>query len=73
MPNNWESSWANFYSKYRLQAILKEDRDNNGADREIEDLGKQCIEVVVPRLLEHLRDVKPVLVHGDLLHNDGPS
>jgi len=67
MPNNWEATWAEFFAKHRLQAILNEDKNRNGVDREIEDLGKQCVESVVPRLLGGL-EIKPVLVHGDLFH-----
>lgn len=70
MPNTWETSWAQFFAKHRLQAILEDDRRNNGADREMDELGKQCIEHVVPRLLGALEEngnsIRPVLVHGDL-------
>jgi len=66
MPNDWESSWVDFYAKHRLEAILNEDRNNNGPDSEIDRLGKQCVEQVVPRLLGALREIKPVLLHGDL-------
>jgi len=70
MPNDWESSWARFFAKHRLQAILDEDRRNNGSDSEIDELGRQCVEQVVPHLLGALESdgnsIKPVLVHGDL-------
>lgn len=70
MPNDWETSWAQFFGKHRLQAILEEDRRNNGADPQMDKLGKQCIDLVVPRLLGALEkngnSIKPVLVHGDL-------
>jgi fructosamine-3-kinase len=70
MPNTWESSWTEFFGKHRLQAILEEDTRTNGRDTEIEQLGKECVEVVVPRLLGALESegnsIKPVLVHGDL-------
>lgn len=70
MPNDWESSWAQFFAKHRLQAILDEDRRNNGADSEIDELGRQCVQQIVPRLLGALEkdgnSIKPVLVHGDL-------
>lgn len=71
MPNKWESSWAEFFGKHRLQAILDEDRRTNGRDAEIEQLGKECVEIVVPRLLGALESggnsIERVLVHGDLL------
>lgn len=70
MPNDWETSWPQFFAKHRLQAILEEDRRNNGADPQMDKLGKQCIDHVVPRLLGALEtnghSIKPVLVHGDL-------
>jgi fructosamine-3-kinase len=70
MPNDWEASWAQFFAKHRLQAILEEDRRNNGADPQMDMLGKHCVEYVVPRLLGVLEknghSIKPVLVHGDL-------
>jgi fructosamine-3-kinase len=70
MPNNWETSWAQFFAKHRLQAILEDDKRNNGADREMDELGKHCLEQVVPHLLgvleENGNNIKPVLVHGDL-------
>jgi len=70
MPNNWESSWAEFFAKHRLRAILDEDKRQNGADSEIDQLGRQCVEQVVPRLLGALEtkgnSIAPVLVHGDL-------
>jgi protein-ribulosamine 3-kinase len=75
MPNDWESSWAQFFAKHRLKAILDDDRDNNDADGEIDDLGRLCVEQVVPRLLGALEtdgdSIKPVLLHGDLLVSSG--
>jgi protein-ribulosamine 3-kinase len=78
MPNDWESSWCQFFAKYRLEAILDDDRRNNGADTEIDELGRQCVEQVVPRLLGALENdgntIKPVLLHGDLFFpNEGCS
>jgi protein-ribulosamine 3-kinase len=70
MPNDWETSWSRFFAKHRLQAILDDDRSRNGSDPEMEELGTQCVEQVVPRLLGALENdgnsIKPVLVHGDL-------
>lgn len=70
MPNDWESSWSQFFAKHRLQAILDDDRRHNGSDSEIEELGTLCLQQVVPRLLGALESdgnsVRPVLVHGDL-------
>jgi protein-ribulosamine 3-kinase len=70
MPNDWESSWSQFFAKHRLQAILDDDRRRNGSDTEMDELGRQCIQQVVPRLLGALENdgnsIKAVLLHGDL-------
>jgi protein-ribulosamine 3-kinase len=67
MPNAWETSWAEFFAQHRLRAILDKNYTFINSDREIEDLARRCAAQVVPRLLGGLEDVKPVLVHGDLL------
>ncbi|KAL7276042.1 hypothetical protein RUND412_000986 [Rhizina undulata] len=64
--NTWESSWPAFYGKRRLMHILAEGEMNNGADKELRWLVERTVEMVVPRLLGVIKDVKPVLVHGDL-------
>lgn len=70
MPNHWETSWNEFFAKHRLQAIIDEDRRINGPDSEMEQLGRECVQFVVPTLLGALEvgenSIKPALVHGDL-------
>ncbi|KAI4199665.1 MAG: hypothetical protein LQ350_004456 [Teloschistes chrysophthalmus] len=70
-PNGYETSWANFYARNRLQAILEKCERNNGKDAEVRAMVEKVVEKVVPRLIgdEHLnggKGVMPVVVHGDL-------
>ncbi|KAI0972841.1 fructosamine kinase [Xylaria arbuscula] len=66
--NDWKSSWADFYANNRLRAILSAGIRNNGADAELSKAVEKTADVVVPRLLgdDHLKGVRPVVVHGDL-------
>ncbi|KAL8779037.1 MAG: hypothetical protein Q9194_001646, partial [Teloschistes cf. exilis] len=70
-PNGYEASWAKFYARNRLSAILEKCERNNGQDKEFRVLVEKVVDVVVPRLIgdEHLNDgkgVMPVVIHGDL-------
>ncbi len=66
--NSWDESWADFYANHRLRSVLKAGARNNGQDQELSDTVEKVAAKVVPRLLgdDHLRGVKPVLIHGDL-------
>jgi fructosamine-3-kinase len=64
--NTWEGSWAEFFGKRRLMRILEESERKNGADGELRGCVESTVDVVVPRLLGGLKDVRPALVHGDL-------
>jgi protein-ribulosamine 3-kinase len=69
--NTFTSSWAEFFGKRRLLAILERGEKNNGRDAELRKVVEQTIEKVVSRLLGdgHLggkHGIKPVVVHGDL-------
>ncbi|KAI1111226.1 fructosamine kinase [Nemania sp. NC0429] len=66
--NSWKASWADFYANNRLRVILGDGIRSNGADAELSRAVETTIDVVVPRLLgdEHLKGVRPVVVHGDL-------
>ncbi|KAI4194579.1 MAG: hypothetical protein LQ346_003656 [Caloplaca aetnensis] len=70
-PNDYKESWADFYARNRLLAILDKCERNNGKDTELRSLVEQTVKSVVPRLIgdSHLNDgrgVTPVVVHGDL-------
>ncbi|KFY24000.1 hypothetical protein V493_05500 [Pseudogymnoascus sp. VKM F-4281 (FW-2241)] len=72
-PNEFTSSWSDFYANQRLRAIAKSGEKANGKDEELSRLVEQTTSVVVPRLLGdgHLKShygtpIAPVVVHGDL-------
>ncbi|KAK9457967.1 Fructosamine/Ketosamine-3-kinase [Dipodascopsis uninucleata] len=65
MLNPPTETWLEFFSKYRLQAILEENTRANGPDSELDRLGKDVIDIVCPRLLGSVKSI-PSLVHGDL-------
>lgn len=65
----WEKSWAAHFT-YLLKDLIKLDNEVNGPWPEYDAACRQLMEGVIPRLLGALqtagRDIKPVLVHGDL-------
>ncbi|EJD46889.1 fructosamine kinase [Auricularia subglabra TFB-10046 SS5] len=65
-PNTFRTSWAEFYAENRLRFILLQNERVNGRDAELRTAIERTADVVVPRLLGHLQDVVPVVVHGDL-------
>ena len=70
-PNDFTSSWADFFANQRLRAIFRSSEKNNGQDPELANLVEQTATEVVPRLLGdgHLggkQGIIPVVVHGDL-------
>ena len=69
--NIFTSSWAEFFSKHRLLAILERCEKNNGKDADLRKTIERTVTEVVPRLLAdgHLGGedgIIPVVVHGDL-------
>ena len=69
--NSYSSSWADFYASNRIRAIIARSRRQNGPDGDLENLGEQLCDKVIPRLLgdDHLNNgdgITPVVVHGDL-------
>ncbi|KAK9323473.1 Fructosamine/Ketosamine-3-kinase [Lipomyces orientalis] len=65
MPNPPTKTWPEFYGVHRLQFILDECTRANGHDSELDRMGDQVVQKVVPRLLDPVRS-SPSLVHGDL-------
>ena len=70
-PNDYRSSWADFYAENRLRFILWQSEASNGKDQELHKLVTTTIDKVVPRLIgdKHLnggKGVTPVVIHGDL-------
>jgi protein-ribulosamine 3-kinase len=69
--NTFEASWADFFGKHRLLAILDRSEKRNGKDPQLRKVVEKTVAQVVPRLLGdgHLggkEGIKPVVVHGDL-------
>lgn len=69
--NTFTSSWAEFFAKRRLLAILERGEKNNGPDHELRRTVERTVQEVVPKLLGdgHLggkQGIRPVVVHGDL-------
>ena len=70
-PNDYTESWADFYGKNRLLAILTKSERTNGKNVSLRKLVEKTVTEVVPRLIgdDHLNNgmgVTPVVVHGDL-------
>ncbi|KAI1492969.1 fructosamine kinase [Biscogniauxia mediterranea] len=66
--NSWKASWVDFYANNRLRTILRDGIRANGTDSELAKMVEQTASSIVPRLLgdDHLKGVRPVLIHGDL-------
>jgi protein-ribulosamine 3-kinase len=69
--NTFTSSWAEFFGRRRLLAILEQGEKNHGRDLELRKLVEQIVSEVIPRLLcdGHLGGeggIRPAVVHGDL-------
>jgi fructosamine-3-kinase len=69
--NTWTASWADFFAKRRLLAVMEHGERSNGPDAELRRLVERTATDVVPWLLGDSRlggaeGVKPVTVHGDL-------
>lgn len=69
--NTFEKSWADFFGKHRLLAILERSEKRNGKDPQLRRVVDKTVAEVVPRLLGdgHLggrEGIEPVVVHGDL-------
>lgn len=70
-PNDYSSSWADFFANNRLRSIVQSSERNNGKDATLKDTVERTVKIVVPRLLGNghfggQKGIKPVVVHGDL-------
>jgi protein-ribulosamine 3-kinase len=67
--NAWTKSWEEFFSNGIRQMLAMEER-GRGPSEELQELSKDLLGKVIPRLLRPLemkgRTVKPSLLHGDL-------
>lgn len=64
--NEWKTSWAEFYAENRLRGILRTSVKNHGADAEFSAAVEDVAAKVVPRLIGKVRNITPVVIHGDL-------
>ncbi|KAK7735769.1 hypothetical protein SLS63_003727 [Diaporthe eres] len=69
LVNEWCDTWEEFFSR-QLRSDIEWEQSIRGPDPEIDEIGAQFFGKVIPRLLRPLqtggRNIKPVLVHGDL-------
>lgn len=67
--NTWTDSWEEFFT-HSMERLMTSIEKSQGPDQELGDLFRSTMDKVVPRLLRPLetggRQIKPVLVHGDL-------
>ena len=53
-PNDFTSSWSDFYANQRLRAVAKASEKANGKDEALGKLVEKVASVVVPRLLREI-------------------
>lgn len=65
----WTDSWEDFFTK-SIVAVFEKEEQSQGVDTELQQLCKQTLTKVVPRLLRPLetggRQIQPRLIHGDI-------
>jgi len=64
--NSFKETWAEFYAENRLRSISRAAARNHGPDAEVEAAVEKTASKVVPRLIGAVKDIKPVIIHGDL-------
>lgn len=69
LVNEWCDTWEEFFSR-QLRSDIEWEQSIRGPDPEMDEIGAEFFDKVIPRLLRPLqtggRNIKPVLVHGDL-------
>jgi protein-ribulosamine 3-kinase len=70
-PNNYSSSWADFFANQRLRAVLQAVQKKNETELSLAKLVERTASIIVPYLLHEGRlggetGISPVVVHGDL-------
>jgi len=75
-PNTWTISWEKFFTEMVTRCFNWE-LQIHGEDKEMQELFKNMVEKVIPRLLRPLEtgdnDIKPRLVHGNLWDGNARS
>lgn len=64
--NSWKDNWAEFYADNRLRSIGRACVKSNGKDADFEKTLETVASKVAPRLIGAVKDVTPVIIHGDL-------
>lgn len=64
--NSWKDNWVDFYADNRLRSIGRDCVKSNGQDAEFERALETVAGKVTPRLLGPIKDITPVVIHGDL-------
>ena len=65
----WTETWEDFFTK-SIQLVFENEERSQGSDREVQNLCKETLAKVIPRLLRPLetggRRIEPHLIHGDI-------
>lgn len=64
--NAWRTTWAAFYADNRLRGVGRACVRAHGRDADFEAALETVAGRVAPRLIGAVRDITPVVVHGDL-------
>lgn len=69
LVNDWCDTWEEFFSR-QLRSDIEWEQSIRGPDPEMDEISSEFFGKVIPRLLHPLqtveRNIKPVLVHGDV-------
>lgn len=71
--NDWCDTWEEWYSR-QLRSDIRWEQSIRGPDADFDRVAEEFFQKVIPRLLRPLqtggRNIKPVLVHGDIWHGN---
>ena len=73
LVNDWTDSWEEWYNR-QFRSDIEWEQRVRGIDPEFSEIADEFFQKVIPRLLRPLqsggRSIKPVLVHGDIWHDN---
>lgn len=65
----WIETWEDFFTK-SIQLVFENEERSQGSDEEVQNLCKETLSKVIPRLLRPLetggRRIEPHIIHGDI-------